>query len=115
MDFFTAMEVSATGLNAERTRINVASSNLANAQTTKTAGGGPYQRRDVVLHAVAPSQTVSGAQAGEPGSGVLGVQVQGIQATRRRRASSTTPTIPTPTPTATSPIPTSTSSRRWST
>ena len=49
VDFFTAMEVSASGLSAERTRMNVAASNLANAQTTQTAGGGPYKRRDVVL------------------------------------------------------------------
>jgi flagellar basal-body rod protein FlgC len=48
-DFFTAMEVSASGLSAQRTRMNVAASNLANAQTTQAAGGGPYKRRDVVL------------------------------------------------------------------
>jgi flagellar basal-body rod protein FlgC len=52
MDFFTAMEVSASGLSAERTRMNVAASNLANAQTTQAAGGGPYKRKDVVLSAV---------------------------------------------------------------
>ena len=52
MDFFTAMEVSASGLSAERTRMNVAASNLANAQTTQSAGGGPYKRRDVVLSSV---------------------------------------------------------------
>ena len=56
MDFFTAMEVSASGLSAERTRMNVAAGNLANAQTTQAAGGGPYKRRDVILSAVdAPS------------------------------------------------------------
>lgn len=48
-DFFTAMEVSASGLSAQRTRMNVASSNLANAQTTQGADGGPYRRRDVVM------------------------------------------------------------------
>lgn len=80
MDFFTAMEVSATGLNAERTRINVASSNLANAQTTKTANGGFYQRRDVLLQSAPPSNGISGARAGEPVAGVAGVQVRGIQA-----------------------------------
>ena len=52
MDFFTAMEVSASGLSAERTRMNVAASNLANAQTTQAEGGGPYKRKDVVLSAV---------------------------------------------------------------
>jgi flagellar basal-body rod protein FlgC len=52
IDFFAAMEVSASGMSAERTRMNIAASNLANAQTTQTAGGGPYQRRDVVMSSV---------------------------------------------------------------
>ena len=52
MDFFTAMEVSASGLSAERTRMNIAASNLANAQTTQAAGGGPYKRRDVTMQSV---------------------------------------------------------------
>jgi flagellar basal-body rod protein FlgC len=60
MDFFTAMEVSASGLSAERMRMNVAASNLANAQTTQAAGGGPYKRRDVVLSSVdVPGATVT--------------------------------------------------------
>ncbi|MEO8698385.1 MAG: flagellar basal body rod protein FlgC [Kofleriaceae bacterium] len=52
MDFFTAMDVSASGLSAQRTRMNVASSNLANAQTTQGTDGGPYKRRDVVMSSV---------------------------------------------------------------
>lgn len=52
MEFFTAMEVSASGLSAERTRVNVAASNLTNAQTTQVAGGGSYQHRDVMLQSV---------------------------------------------------------------
>jgi flagellar basal-body rod protein FlgC len=52
MDFFAAMDVSATGLSVERTRMNVAASNLANASTTRAAGGGPYKRKDVVVEAV---------------------------------------------------------------
>ena len=56
IDFFSAMEVSASGLSAQRTRMNVAASNLANAQTTRGADGGPYKRRDVLLAAMnAPS------------------------------------------------------------
>lgn len=51
MDLFTAMDISASGLRAQRTRMNVISSNIANSQTTKTAQGGPYQRSDVVFKA----------------------------------------------------------------
>jgi len=49
MDLFTAMDISASGMRAQRTRMNVISSNVANAHTTRTAEGGPYKRRDVVL------------------------------------------------------------------
>ncbi|MGN6109493.1 MAG: flagellar basal body rod protein FlgC [Kofleriaceae bacterium] len=74
MDFFTAMEVSASGLAAQRTRMNVASSNLANAQTTQAAGGGPYRRRDVVLSAV----DVPGTQGTPFAQAVRGVAVSQI-------------------------------------
>ena len=51
MDFFRSMDISASGMAAERTRMGVASSNLANASTTRTPEGGPYRRLDVVLGA----------------------------------------------------------------
>ena len=41
MSFMTAMEIAASGLSATRERMNVTASNLANAQTTRTADGGP--------------------------------------------------------------------------
>lgn len=44
-----ALNASASALNAERTRIEVAVSNLANADSTRGADGQPYRRRDVVL------------------------------------------------------------------
>lgn len=69
MDFFTAMEVSASGMAAERTRLTVASSNLANASTTKGPGGGPYKRRDVALR----SQPLDGTH------GAFAVKVAKIQ------------------------------------
>lgn len=49
MNFFSAMEIVASGLTAQRTRLNLVASNLANAQTTRTAEGGPYRRRDPVF------------------------------------------------------------------
>jgi flagellar basal-body rod protein FlgC len=52
MDLFKAMEVTASGLNAERSRMNTIASNLANAKTTRTAEGGPYKRLDPVFQAV---------------------------------------------------------------
>ena len=46
-NLFQGMRASATGLNAERTRIDTIASNIANAQTTRTPDGGPYRRQVV--------------------------------------------------------------------
>lgn len=51
MSFFKAMDISSSGLAAQRLRMNVLSSNLANAQSTRGEDGGPYKRRDVVFQA----------------------------------------------------------------
>ncbi|MCE5242633.1 MAG: flagellar basal body rod protein FlgC [Desulfobacteraceae bacterium] len=48
MDFDSSMKISASGLSANRTWINVLSANLANMNTTRTADGKPYQRRTVI-------------------------------------------------------------------
>lgn len=49
MDFLQSMKISASGLAANRTRMNAISSNIANAQTTRTAEGGPYRPKEVVF------------------------------------------------------------------
>lgn len=61
MDFFTAMDVSSSAMSAERTRMNLISSNLANANSTKTAEGGPYKRKDAVFSAVPVGQSFDSA------------------------------------------------------
>jgi flagellar basal-body rod protein FlgC len=53
MTIFSSMAISASGLTAERVRVNAAASNLANAHTTRTEEGGPYQRMDPILSSVA--------------------------------------------------------------
>jgi flagellar basal-body rod protein FlgC len=50
--FFDSMKISASGLAAQQARMNVLSTNLANAQTTRTPEGGPYKRQDVVFSSV---------------------------------------------------------------
>ncbi|MCB9528922.1 MAG: flagellar basal body rod protein FlgC [bacterium] len=57
MDFFTAMRIASSGLTVQRTRMNLTTSNLANVETTRTAEGGPYQRRSAVIAAVPLSET----------------------------------------------------------
>lgn len=49
MDLVKSMQISSSGLAANRKRIETISSNIANAQTTRTAEGGPYRRKEVVL------------------------------------------------------------------
>ena len=52
MSFFDAISIAASGLTAERVRMDVTSENLANADTTQGANGQPYQRQEVVLQQV---------------------------------------------------------------
>ncbi|GFM34833.1 flagellar basal body rod protein FlgC [Desulfovibrio subterraneus] len=49
MDFMTALDIGASALSAERTHMNIISMNLANAKTTRTAEGGPYRRKTVLM------------------------------------------------------------------
>jgi flagellar basal-body rod protein FlgC len=51
---FGLMDISATGMAAERLRMQVIAENLANASSTKGADGQPYRRKAVVLHEVGP-------------------------------------------------------------
>lgn len=48
-DLFLPLKVSATGLEAQKIRLNVIASNLANINSTRTPEGGPYRRRDVLF------------------------------------------------------------------
>lgn len=49
MSIFNAINISASGLTAERLRMDVTSKNIANANTTRTVNGGPYRRQIVVF------------------------------------------------------------------
>lgn len=49
MNLFNMLDVSGSALLAERQRAEVVVSNLANAETTRTPGGGPYQKHEVVF------------------------------------------------------------------
>src|SRR5579875_3395541 len=70
MSLFSTLSVSASGMSAERQRAEVLVENIANADTTRTAEGGPYRRKDVVFQ----SQDVS-----SPFSSVLDSQLGGSE------------------------------------
>ena len=80
MSFFSSLDVAATGLTAERTRMDVTAENLANAQTTNGPGGQPYQRQEVVLQQVGSNfgQTLAGAMGGGGAPTPGGVEVAAI-------------------------------------
>lgn len=56
MNLFGVMDVSSSALKAERVRAEVVASNMANAETTRTPEGGPYQRHHVVFQADADGE-----------------------------------------------------------
>lgn len=51
MSMFRAMDISGSGLTAQRLRLDVIAENIANAETTRTPEGGPYQRLRVLMAA----------------------------------------------------------------
>ncbi|MDO8211422.1 flagellar basal body rod protein FlgC [Conexibacter sp. CPCC 206217] len=82
MGIFDAIDIAGSGLTAERLRMDVTAENLANAQTTRTADGGPYQRKEVVLQPSSGSSfgsVLTGAIGGvRPTDPPNGVEVAGI-------------------------------------
>ncbi len=70
MDPFGIFKVSASALEAQRARMNVLASNMANAQSTKTDNGKPYARKDVVFSSMPLNPN--------PSKGLEGVKVTNI-------------------------------------
>lgn len=64
-NLFAASAISGTGLSAERYRMEVIANNIANANSTRTANGGPFRRQDVVFAEVL-------GRAGRGGAAMLG-------------------------------------------
>jgi flagellar basal-body rod protein FlgC len=81
MNLFGVMEVSGSALQAERIRAEVVAANMANAETTRTADGGPYRRQEVVFTSEAPQPSFASELTGQAGAGdaeVGGVQVSAV-------------------------------------
>jgi len=76
MSLMNVLSVSASGMEAQSTRMRMMAENLANAQTTRTPEGGPYRRKDVVLESdsdlTSPFSSHLAAAMGEP---LIGVRV----------------------------------------
>jgi flagellar basal-body rod protein FlgC len=76
MDLLKSMKISSSGLAANRKRIEAISSNIANAQTTKTAEGGPYRRKEVVFGSEPARDSFADILEGE-----IDAQAQSVHAT----------------------------------
>ncbi len=61
MGFFSALDIGASGLTAQRVRMDTISQNIANVNTTRTENGTPYRRREVVFEERTDSNSFSTA------------------------------------------------------
>ena len=78
MDFLTALDVASSGLKANRSYLNVISMNLANAKTTRTMNGGPYQRKSVVMETSPVYSPFDQAMWNQLNRDLKGVTVRGV-------------------------------------
>jgi flagellar basal-body rod protein FlgC len=65
MSLFSVLNVSSSGMSAQRLRAEFIVQNLANADTTRTPEGGPYRRRDVVMESQPLGETFSDLLSGQ--------------------------------------------------
>jgi flagellar basal-body rod protein FlgC len=61
-EMFLPLQISSTALEAQKTRLNVIASNIANASSTQTPEGGPYRRKDVLFKTVMFGETAAGVE-----------------------------------------------------
>lgn len=83
MDLLTSLKISSSGLAANRKRMNAISSNIANAQTTRTAEGGPYRKKEVVFGAEPTRESFSEILEGELGENAKSVHATEVISTNR--------------------------------
>ena len=70
MSLFAALQVSASGMQAERTRAEALVENMANSETTRTPQGGPYRRKDVTFSSELQESPFSAVFQNELATGV---------------------------------------------
>ena len=78
MSLFSTLDVSASGMSAQRERAEILVENIANAETTRTAQGGPYRRRDVVFESSPVSTQFSSELGSQLSTQATGVRVSQV-------------------------------------
>jgi flagellar basal-body rod protein FlgC len=71
MNLFAMMETSGSAMQAERMRAEVVATNMANAETTRTASGGPYRRQELIFAANAGDPEFANTLSAATGSSTL--------------------------------------------
>ena len=85
MNLFSTLDIAASGLAAQRKRVEVLAENIANAETTRTPDGGPYRRRRVIFEGAPPREGFAFALRDAQAAGVKVSQVVEDQTPPERR------------------------------
>ena len=76
MSFLSSMNISASGMTAQKQRLDIISENISNIETTRTEGGGPYRRKMVVFQPIEPQDFKSVlSKRAQEANGKGGVQI----------------------------------------
>ena len=82
MAFLGSFDISASGMSAQRVRMDIAAENIANMDTTRTESGGPYRRKNVLLESYSDTSFAQAMENAARGKGITsrhaGVRVSGI-------------------------------------
>ena len=82
MAFLSSFDIAASGMSAQRLRMDIAAENIANTDTTRTEAGGPYRRKDVLFESYGAGSFREALRNASLGKGFLsrnaGVRVAGI-------------------------------------
>ena len=117
MNLFGVLDINASALTAERERAEVVASNMANAETTSTPGGGPYKKQLVVFGTERPGtgQVCANLVALRRSARAGSKSGEGGRRTRLRPCAGTNPAIPDADADGYVSFPTSIPRKRWST
>lgn len=82
MSFWSALKIGASALSAQRLRLDVIANNVANAETTRTENGEPYQRRDVVFSTPSKVPFISSLIMANRNIGEKALNLNGVKVTQ---------------------------------
>lgn len=72
MSFLNSFDISASGMSAQRIRMDIAAENIANVETTRTEAGGPYRRKDIVFESFGNDSFQEALRNAQSGKGFRG-------------------------------------------